>query len=661
MNETAVFESMIDAVAGYEVDGTVVYLNAAAGRLFGRPREELLGRNLWQLFPEAPGAPFRAAFERVARTGRAEELDGLAPAAERWLAHQICPAEGRLWVFSRDITEQKTAAGRLEVLASASRVFSEAAMDLPDIFERVARQVAEALRDLCAIRPLSPDGGQFEAPIGIWDVDPTYRTLLQGTPAVSASEGIGPELLRTGQTILMAHVDPAEVAARIAPSPRRDLVERLQIHSVMAVALKAGGQIVGLLTVGRRRAGTAAAYTEADRRLLEELADRAALVVNHARAFQLVESARQRLNLIGDSLPVLVSLLDRNERYLFVNATYQKWFGQPPAAIVGHTLAEVVGPAAYEVLAPHVRAVLSGRTVTFQTPVHYARGGPREIEATYVPYRVDGEVTGFVALVADVSDRVHMQEKLQSAVSVRDDFLSMASHELRTPLAALQLQMDGVLRMLNKAPEPDRDKLMRRLATAGRQVNRLSSLVDGLLDVSRLGRVGFLLAPERFDLATLVREVVERFEEEGRRSATPITADLGAAVVGSWDRNRLDQALTNLLSNAMKYGPGQPITVTLTAEGEQATLAIRDQGIGIAPADLDRIFGRFERAVPTSHYGGLGLGLYVAGRIVRAHGGTIDVQSEPERGATFTIRLPLHPTPPAERAPDDEAQAQWWP
>jgi signal transduction histidine kinase len=111
-------------------------------------------------------------------------------------------------------------------------------------------------------------------------------------------------------------------------------------------------------------------------------------------------------------------------------------------------------------------------------------------------------------------------------------------------------------------------------------------------------------------------------------------------VVGRWDRARIDQVLTNLLTNAIKYGGGHPIEVSLLAKGTQVTLAVHDHGIGIGSEDLNRIFGRFERAVPTSHYGGLGLGLYIVRQIVSAHDGSVDVKSAPNRGATFSVLLP---------------------
>jgi signal transduction histidine kinase len=128
---------------------------------------------------------------------------------------------------------------------------------------------------------------------------------------------------------------------------------------------------------------------------------------------------------------------------------------------------------------------------------------------------------------------------------------------------------------------------------------------------------------------------------------------------GEWDRGRIEQVVVNLLSNAVKYGEGKPIDVTIEARGPQVVLIVADRGIGIAPADVARIFDPFERAAPVRHFAGLGLGLYVAQRIVAAHDGTIAVTSEPGRGARFEVTLPrqassAHPAAPARATLEPE-------
>nr|WP_211193786.1 ATP-binding protein [Pyxidicoccus fallax] len=234
---------------------------------------------------------------------------------------------------------------------------------------------------------------------------------------------------------------------------------------------------------------------------------------------------------------------------------------------------------------------------------------------------------------------------LKEAVRARDEFLSVASHELKTPLAGFRLNLDLLQRGLSAETK---SRVGERFAAAGRQVQRLASLVETLLDVSHAttGRLQLML--DTVDLAPLVTEAVARMREELERAGSPVTLDVAPSVVGGYDRMRLDQVVTNLLSNAMKYGAGKPIEVVLERTGDRARLRVTDHGIGIAREDRERIFERFERAVPVRHYGGLGLGLWIARQIVEAHGGSIAVTDTPGGGATFRVELPAAGGSPAE-------------
>jgi signal transduction histidine kinase len=245
--------------------------------------------------------------------------------------------------------------------------------------------------------------------------------------------------------------------------------------------------------------------------------------------------------------------------------------------------------------------------------------------------------------VALALDNAQLYRTAQQAVQVRDDFLSVASHELKTPLTSLHLAVRAVLRTTHQATPPPADYLARRLTIVDDQTKRLTHLVNDLLDISRISAGRLDLERQATDLVALTRRVVGQFEEEFVAAGCPVTLEAGAPVRGYWDPARLEQVLINLLTNAMKYGRGQPISVRVCAAGQAATLSVRDQGIGIAPEHQERIFERFERAVKPGKYSGMGLGLYIVRQIVEAHGGRIEVSSGPEPGATFTVTLPLSP------------------
>lgn len=221
------------------------------------------------------------------------------------------------------------------------------------------------------------------------------------------------------------------------------------------------------------------------------------------------------------------------------------------------------------------------------------------------------------------------------AVRVRDDFLAIASHELRTPLTPLKLQLDGLLRAFDGDP-----RLRDRLERAARQTERLARLTDDLLEVSRIAAGRLDLDPQRFDLAEVLSELLERLQDDAAHAGSAIHFERPEATWVVWDRTRAVQAISAMLSNAIRYGRGKPIEVRLTAGPTIVEVAVRDEGAGIDPAAQARIFERFERAAAARGFGGLGLGLYVAREIARAHGGDIEVSSTPGEGSLFTLYLP---------------------
>ncbi len=235
-------------------------------------------------------------------------------------------------------------------------------------------------------------------------------------------------------------------------------------------------------------------------------------------------------------------------------------------------------------------------------------------------------------------DNARLYRDAREAVALRDEFLGIAGHELRTPLTALQL---GLQRLGREGTAPaEGAKLSKWVATCQRQGERLGRLVGDLLDVSRItsGRLPMVL--EEMDLSALMEEVAARMGPELEKVGCRLELKLQSPLPGRWDRSRLDQVLTNLIANAMKYGQGRPIEVSSAATPEGVCLRVRDEGIGISPEDQARIFGRFERAVSERHYGGLGLGLWISQQIVTQLGGHIRVESVQGEGSRFTVELP---------------------
>lgn len=251
-------------------------------------------------------------------------------------------------------------------------------------------------------------------------------------------------------------------------------------------------------------------------------------------------------------------------------------------------------------------------------------------------------------LLQEIADRAafaienaRLADRLQLAVGLRDDFLSVAGHELKTPLAALQLQIEALLRQAENGADGAPKRLVDRLAKVRNLVARLEVLLGGLLDVSRIAAGNLSLHNEEVDLTVLLSDIIDRFSEHLRRAGCKVSLEANARVFGQWDKNRLDQVFTNIVSNAFKYGRGKPIEITISQDPDHARVSVHDHGIGVAPEDRARIFGRFERAVCERSYGGLGLGLWISQQIVGALGGRIEVESELGVGSTFIVELPL--------------------
>jgi PAS domain S-box-containing protein len=254
----------------------------------------------------------------------------------------------------------------------------------------------------------------------------------------------------------------------------------------------------------------------------------------------------------------------------------------------------------------------------------------------------DGRIAGWLGTFTDCDALKRACDDAERAVNARDEFLSIASHELRTPLTTLQLRLKSLHDDLTASGVGAQVK--RKLDSSVRQGSRLMTLVDSLFDVSRITNRKLTLQRERFDLAGVATELVERFSEAAANAGVTLEVHAEGAAIGVWDRLRVEQILQNLLSNAIKYAPNAAVAVTIGARDGNATITVRDHGPGIAPADLERIFGLFERAVSSRNYGGLGLGLYIARENAAAHGGTISVTSHPAEGATFVVELPLAPS-----------------
>jgi PAS domain S-box-containing protein len=257
-----------------------------------------------------------------------------------------------------------------------------------------------------------------------------------------------------------------------------------------------------------------------------------------------------------------------------------------------------------------------------------------------------GLLIGYAKVTRDLTERRKLEEErirlahAQEAVRLRDEFLSLASHELKTPLTVLQLQLEA----LSDRIDPVDRGVHAKLERSTRAGHRLAELVEALLDVSRIASGRFKLNLERGDVADIVECAVDRMHEAAEVAGCPLSVSADHAM-GRWDRSRLDQLITNLVSNAIRYAAGTPIDVTVTREPDDIVIVVSDRGPGVPEPESARIFERFERGASMRHFGGLGLGLYLVRQISEAHGGSVTVHNRDGGGACFMVRLPLAAIP----------------
>ncbi|WP_428332118.1 sensor histidine kinase [Novosphingobium sp.] len=302
----------------------------------------------------------------------------------------------------------------------------------------------------------------------------------------------------------------------------------------------------------------------------------------------------------------------------------------------------------------------------FRTDPYVAQSQPRSILC--FPFARHGILTGIIYLenrlitgafdaqlmavldllasqIAISIDNSRLYESAQQAIRLRDEFLAIASHELKTPLTPIKVQLQVLTGFMRRGQLADikPERLKRMVDASDKQLDRLTALIDDLLDVTRINSGKLTLHPEPVELSELIQEVVARQTSDLAKAACPVTISCEPSLLGTWDRLRVEQVIDNLVNNAVKYAPGHPICIAARTHQGQVSISVEDQGPGIPNQDLARIFTRFERLGSVRNVGGLGLGLFIARQIIEAHGGTIEVQSTLGVGTTFTLNLPAAP------------------
>lgn len=275
-----------------------------------------------------------------------------------------------------------------------------------------------------------------------------------------------------------------------------------------------------------------------------------------------------------------------------------------------------------------------------------------------------GRILMFISVIQDISERKRIEEErrrllsserearleAEKSIQMRDDFISIASHELRTPITPIKLHIDLMKRQIAKLPMdtfPHQGFLLKAFNISERQMQSLEGLIETMLSVSRITSGRLVLNKKLVNLSQLVHSILERFQMGQQNKLPQINFTADSEVTGNWDELKLEQVFLNLLTNAIKYGEGRPIDILVSGTDEKGKLVVKDYGIGISEENLDRIFDKFERVESINRFPGFGLGLFITKEYVKAHHGTIRVESKAGHGSTFVVELPRNLRSPA--------------
>jgi PAS domain S-box-containing protein len=390
-------------------------------------------------------------------------------------------------------------------------------------------------------------------------------------------------------------------------------------------------------------------------------------VTPQVQARHATEATAQRLQLLTDALPVLISYIDRDQRCQFLNNAYRTWFGLAPAAMVGLPVRQVVGEAAYGAVQGYMARALAGERLEFEARMLYREDFVRYTHTNYIPDVHDGEVRGFYALVTDVTEQVEARQRVQelneelAAINEEmlvaneelrdtndrlshtnvdlDTFVYTASHDLKAPIANIEGLLLALGEQLPAAVRhtPDVTHLLELMHGS---VRRFQGTLGHLTDVSKLQQAHAEPA-EAVDLAALAEAVRLDLAPALAAAGGHLTLDVADCSTVRFSPKNLRSILYNLLSNAVKYQvPGRAPQVLLRAvcTPGQVQLEVHDNGLGLTEAEQTKLFVMFRRL--HTHVEGTGVGLYMVKRIVENAGGSIRVQSEPGLGSTFTVVLP---------------------
>ena len=452
---------------------------------------------------------------------------------------------------------------------------------------------------------------------------------------VATAHGIAPAFL-SYLTPLLAEENVRELDVSELNRMLKELTytASMGILNGTALPLAAHGQVIGVIFIFRNYPDL---FTPNDRVLLQSFADQAAIAVYNARLYGQISYEKQRLDALLDSAADGILILNADHTVERCNLSFEKMFGEPRDQIVGKHHSEIIHWAKDPQGKTLDEAEAGGWPLTPNATLYVEGDLERPLPpslpvgVTYAPLLSnEGKLRNIIVSVRDITH-------FRTADEIKSTFISIVSHELRTPVTLIK----GYASTLRRDDAKwDKSTINDSLAVIEEEADRLSKMIDDLLDASRLQAGGLNVNKADVSLATLSKRVAERLSSQSKKHTIVTDFPENYPVILA-DETRVEQVIVNLVSNALKYAPSGEIKISGQARPEQVIICVSDEGPGIEAKDLPHIFDRFYRSTKAvKNTKGAGLGLYLARAIVEAHGGRIWTDPKPGSGARICFSLP---------------------
>jgi PAS domain S-box-containing protein len=626
------FKLLVDAVADYAIfaidtQGYILTWNTGAQRLKGYTASEIVGEHFSTFYTQVDkdrGHPAEELHLAMQNGKYEEEGWRLKKGGTRFYAHVILTplydTSGKHIGFSkvtRDLTERKLAE------------------DAKEAEEVKFKALVESVKDY-AILMLDPIGKVV-----------SWNEGARRLKGYEASEIIGQHFSKFYPQVDIDNGKP-EMELRVAAQEGRFEDEGWRIRkdgtpfwaNVVITAIHSSHGLIG--------------YSKVTRDLTES---------KKAEQSRLEEEEKYRL-MIENIKDYAIFMLDTNGKVASWNEGARRFKGYEAKEIIGQHFSKFYPLEDIKAKKPQMELEMAEAIGRFEDEGWRLRKDGTRFWANVVITALrdrKGKLFGFSKVTQDLTDRkmaeeelkhayenleIRIKEKtheLEEALKSRDEFLSIASHELKTPITTIKMHLQMTQHRIMSGKELDITKLGKSLKVTVSQVERLTHLIDDLLDISRIQAGKLVYSHEPVNVSDLVEDIVEGFGHQLDTSQNTVKTYIDEELVGEWDRTRIEQVIVNLISNAIKYAPGSQIVIFAKRDEDNAIISVQDFGPGIPKEMLGKIFQRFERLGQSTNISGLGLGLFICKQVIAAHSGTINLKSKDEQGATFEIVLPLHP------------------